>query len=125
MYTCCVNIVPRYHLNWIVWPMVIKLSAENALYGPALQGRISAFDAGPQSHRLRRLRWPVPHDVLAAPCALGRLGRHGLRFEIDDAKADPWHFLDCVEAMEDEEDLAKIDRPDFVIFAAGLVLRAN
>src|SRR5690606_18658844 len=46
----------------------------------------------------------------------------GLRFEIDDAKLTR-AFLDWVETMEKRKDFARVDRADFVVFAAGLVLR--
>lgn len=70
-------------------------------------------------HRLRRLRWFRmtfrSHARLVA-------STYGLRFEIDDAKLTR-AFLDWVEAMETKKGFAKVDRADFVIFAAGLVLR--
>jgi hypothetical protein len=70
-------------------------------------------------HRLRRLRWFRmtfrSHTRLVAAA-------YGLRFEIDDAKLTR-AFLDWVEAMETKKGFAKVDRADFVIFAAGLVLR--
>ena len=70
-------------------------------------------------HRLRRLRWFRmtfrSHARLVAAA-------YGLRFEIDDAKLTR-AFLDWVEAMETKKGFAKVDRADFVIFAAGLVLR--
>ena len=70
-------------------------------------------------HRLRRLRWFRltfrSHARLVA-------STYGLRFEIDDAKLTK-AFLDWVEAMETKKGFAKLDRADFVIFAAGLVLR--
>jgi hypothetical protein len=70
-------------------------------------------------HRLRRLRWFRmtfrSHARLVA-------STYGLRFEIDDAKLTR-AFLDWVETMEKKKDFAKVDRADFVIFAAGLVLR--
>ncbi len=70
-------------------------------------------------HRLRRLRWFRmtfrSHARLVA-------STYGLRFEIDDAKLTK-AFLDWVEAMETKKGFAKVDRADFVIFAAGLVLR--
>ena len=70
-------------------------------------------------HRLRRLRWFRmtfrSHARLVASA-------YGLRFEIDDAKLTR-AFLDWVETMETKKGFAKVDRADFVIFAAGLVLR--
>lgn len=70
-------------------------------------------------HRLRRLRWFRmtfrSHARLVA-------STYGLRFEIDDARLTR-AFLDWVETMETKKAFAKVDRADFVIFAAGLVLR--
>lgn len=70
-------------------------------------------------HRLRRLRWFRltfrSHARLVA-------STYGLRFEIDDAKLTR-AFLDWVETMEKKKGFARVDRADFVIFAAGLVLR--
>lgn len=70
-------------------------------------------------HRLRRLRWFRltfrSHARLVA-------STYGLRFEVDDARLTK-AFLDWVEAMEKKKDFAKLDRADFIIFAAGLVLR--
>ena len=70
-------------------------------------------------HRLRRLRWfrmtfRSHARLVGSTCSL--------RFEIDDAKLTK-AFLDWVETMETKKRFASIDRPDFVIFAAGLVLR--
>ncbi|MEW9838242.1 hypothetical protein [Mesorhizobium marinum] len=70
-------------------------------------------------HRLRRLRW-FRMTFRSHARLVG--ATYGLRFEIDDAKLTR-AFLDWVETMEKRKDLAKVDRADFVIFAAGLVLR--
>lgn len=70
-------------------------------------------------HRLRRLRW-FRMTFRSHARLVG--ATYGMRFEIDDAKLTR-AFLDWVEAMEKRRDFAKIDRADFVIFAAGLVLR--
>jgi hypothetical protein len=70
-------------------------------------------------HRLRRLRWfrmtfRSHARLVASTC--------GYRFEINDAKLTR-AFLDWVETMETKKGFARVDRADFVIFAAGLVLR--
>jgi hypothetical protein len=70
-------------------------------------------------HRLRRLRW-FRMTFRSHARLVG--ATYGLRFEIDDDKLTR-AFLDWVETMEKRKDLAKVDRADFVIFAAGLVLR--
>lgn len=70
-------------------------------------------------HRLRRLRW---FRVTFRSHARLVASTYGLRFEIDDIKLTQ-AFLDWVEAMDAKKDFAKVNRPDFVIFAAGLVLR--
>jgi hypothetical protein len=70
-------------------------------------------------HRLRRLRW-FRMTFRSHARLVG--ATYGFRFEIDDAKLTR-AFLDWVETMEKKKDFAKVDRPDFVIFAAGLVLR--
>ncbi|MEP9386330.1 hypothetical protein [Mesorhizobium sp. KR9-304] len=70
-------------------------------------------------HRLRRLRW-FRLTFRSHARLVG--STYGLRFEIDDARLTK-AFLDWVETMEKRKDFAKVDRADFVIFAAGLVLR--
>jgi hypothetical protein len=70
-------------------------------------------------HRLRRLRW---FRLTFRSHARLVTATYGLRFEIDDAKLTK-AFLDWVEVMETKKGFAKVDRADFVIFAAGLVLR--
>lgn len=70
-------------------------------------------------HRLRRLRW-FRLTFRSHARLVG--STYGLRFEIDDARLTK-AFLDWVETMEKRKDFAKLDRADFVIFAAGLVLR--
>ncbi|MBA3447094.1 MAG: hypothetical protein H0T56_05745, partial [Pseudaminobacter sp.] len=70
-------------------------------------------------HRLRQLRWfrttfrGSARDVLAT---------YGLRFEIDEARLTKT-FLDWIEIMEAQKRFARLDRADFIVFAAGLVLR--
>ncbi|MBX3584923.1 MAG: hypothetical protein KF810_23850 [Rhizobiaceae bacterium] len=70
-------------------------------------------------HRMRRLRWFRMsfrnHAKLVG-------STFGFRFDIDDARLTR-AFLDWVETMEKRKDFAKIDRADFVVYAAGLALR--
>lgn len=70
-------------------------------------------------HRLRRLRW---FRMTFRSHARLVSSTYGLRFEIDDARLTK-AFLDWVEIMETKKGFAKVDRADFVIYAAGLVLR--
>jgi hypothetical protein len=70
-------------------------------------------------HRRRRLRW-FRMSFRNHARLVG--ATFGLRFEIDDAKLTR-AFLDWVETMEKRKDFARVDRADFVVFAAGLVLR--
>jgi hypothetical protein len=70
-------------------------------------------------HQLRRLRW---FRATFRANARAVASAYGLRFEIDDtrlAKA----FLDWIETVETERRFAAVDRADFIVFAAGLVLR--
>ena len=46
----------------------------------------------------------------------------GVRFEIDEARLTR-AFLDWIEVMEEQKRFAAVDRADFIVFAAGLVLR--
>lgn len=70
-------------------------------------------------HRLRRLRW-FRMTFRSHARLVG--ATFGLSFDIDDAKLTR-AFLDWVETMDKRKDFARVDRADFVIFAAGLVLR--
>lgn len=70
-------------------------------------------------HRLRRLRW-FRATFRASARAVGE--RYGLAFEIDEARLTR-AFLDWVELVEPQKGFARLDRADFIIFAAGLVLR--
>lgn len=70
-------------------------------------------------HRLRRLRW-FSATFRSSAKAVG--SAYGLRFEIDRVRLTK-AFLDWIEAMEAHRRFARIDRADFVIFAAGLVFR--
>lgn len=70
-------------------------------------------------HRLRRLRW---FRATFRASAKAVTATYGLRFEIDEAKLTKV-FLDWIEMVEAQKGLARIDRADFIVFAAGLVLR--
>ena len=70
-------------------------------------------------HRLRRLRW---FRATFRTNARAISAAYGVRFEIDDAKLTK-AFLDWIEAVETERRFAAVDRADFIVFAAGLVLR--
>ncbi|MCX7303948.1 MAG: hypothetical protein NTV73_06380 [Hyphomicrobiales bacterium] len=70
-------------------------------------------------HRLRRLRW---FRVTFRSHARLIASTYGLHFEIDDLKLTR-AFLDWVDAIDAKKAFARVDRADFVIFAAGLVLR--
>ena len=70
-------------------------------------------------HRIRQLRWfktSFRHDArLIAQ-------RYGLSVAIDDRKITE-AFLNWAEVFERQKGYAKLDRRDFAIFAAGLLLR--
>jgi hypothetical protein len=70
-------------------------------------------------HRLRRLR-----GFSATFHATARAVAHtyGIAFDIDEARLTR-AFLDWAEALEARKDHARVNRPDFIVFAAGLVLR--
>lgn len=70
-------------------------------------------------HRLRRLRW---FRATFRTNARAVSSAYGLRFEIDDTKLTRV-FLDWIETVESERRFAAVDRADFIVFAAGLVLR--
>lgn len=70
-------------------------------------------------HRLRRLRW---FRATFRTNARAISAAYGVRFEIDDAKLTK-AFLDWIESVETERRFAAVDRADFIVFAAGLVLR--
>ncbi len=70
-------------------------------------------------HRLRRLRW-FRATFRANAKALAQI--YGLRFDIDETALTKV-FLDWIEIVEAQKDYARLDRADFVVFAAGLVLR--
>lgn len=70
-------------------------------------------------HRLRQLRW---FRATFRASAREVSATYGLRFEIDETKLTR-AFLDWVEIMEAQKRFAQVDRADFIVFAAGLVLR--
>lgn len=70
-------------------------------------------------HRLRQLRWFRATFRSSAKVVSETFG---VRFEIDEAKLTR-AFLDWIEVMETEKRFAAVDRADFIVFAAGLVLR--
>lgn len=70
-------------------------------------------------HRLRRLRW---FRTTFRSSARAVSETYGLRFEIDETRLTR-AFLDWIEIMEAQKRFARIDRADFIVFAAGLVLR--
>ena len=71
------------------------------------------------SHRLRRLRGfrATFRDSARAVSAT-----YGLRFDIDDTRLARV-FLDWAEMMDAQKRFAAVDRSDFIVYAAGLVLR--
>lgn len=69
--------------------------------------------------RLRRLRW---FRATFLTNARATTANFGLRFEIDEARLTKV-FLDWIEMVEAQKDFARVDRADFIVFAAGLVLR--
>ena len=70
-------------------------------------------------HRLRQLRWFRATFRSSAKVVSETFG---VRFEIDEAKLTR-AFLDWIEVMEAQKRFASVDRADFIVFAAGLVLR--
>ncbi|MBZ9821653.1 hypothetical protein [Mesorhizobium sp. CA4] len=70
-------------------------------------------------HRLRQLRWFRATFRSSAKVVSETFG---VRLEIDEAKLTR-AFLDWIEVMEAQKRFAAIDRADFIVFAAGLVLR--
>ena len=70
-------------------------------------------------HRLRRLRWfRMAFRKNAAVIA----DHYGYHFVIDETKLTR-AFLNWIETVEKQKSYAQIDRKDFIIFAAGLVLK--
>ncbi|MBB3233822.1 hypothetical protein [Phyllobacterium endophyticum] len=70
-------------------------------------------------HRLRQLRWfRMAFRKNAALIA----EHYGYQFAIDETRLTR-AFLNWVETVEQQKSYARIDRKDFIIFAAGLVLK--
>lgn len=70
-------------------------------------------------HRLRQLRWfRMAFRKNAALIA----DHYGYHFAIDETKLTR-AFLNWIETVEKQKSFAQIDRKDFIIFAAGLVLK--
>lgn len=70
-------------------------------------------------HRLRRLRWFAATFRASAKAVEAT---YGLRFEIDETRLTR-AFLDWIEIVETRKQFAQVDRADFIVFTAGLVLR--
>lgn len=70
-------------------------------------------------HQLRRLRW---FRATFRSSARAVTAAYGQRFEIDDT-ALARAFLDWIETMDAERRTTAVGRADFIVFAAGLVLR--
>lgn len=70
-------------------------------------------------HRLRQLRWFRATFRSSAKVVSDTFG---VRYEIDETKLTR-AFLDWIEIMDAQKRFAEIDRADFIVFAAGLVLR--
>jgi len=70
-------------------------------------------------HRLRQLRWfrmTFRSSVRAVEA------RYGMRFTIDDTRLASI-FFDWVEAVNADKGFARVDRRDFIVYAAGVALR--
>ena len=70
-------------------------------------------------HRLRQLRWFRATFRSSAKVVSETFG---VRFDIDEAKLTR-AFLDWIEVMDAQKRFAAVDRADFIVFSAGLVLR--
>jgi len=70
-------------------------------------------------HRLRQLRW---FRATFRGSAKVVSDTFGVRYEIDEARLTR-AFLDWIDVMEAQKGFAAVDRADFIVFAAGLVLR--
>lgn len=83
-------------------------------------GMTSEITAVPDlRHRVRQLRWfktSFRHDASLIS------DRYGFDFAIDDGRLTE-AFLNWAEAFSATKDFARLDRRDFVTFAAGLLLR--
>lgn len=70
-------------------------------------------------HRLRQLRW---FRATFRNSARAVSARYGIRFDIDEKKLTRI-FLDWVEIVNAQKSYARLDRADFIVFAAGLALK--
>jgi hypothetical protein len=69
-------------------------------------------------HRLRRLRW-FRSTFRANASAI--TATYGVGYKIDESRLTA-AFLDWIETLETDKRLASVDRADFIVFAAGMVL---
>ncbi len=70
-------------------------------------------------HRLRQLRW---FRATFRNSARAVTARYGIQFDIDEKKLTRI-FLDWVEIVNAQKSYARLDRADFIVFAAGLALK--
>lgn len=70
-------------------------------------------------HRLRQLRW---FRATFRGSAKAISENFGVRFELNEARLTR-AFLDWIEILERQKRFAAVDRADFIVFAAGLMLR--
>ncbi|WP_378941778.1 hypothetical protein [Mesorhizobium sp. ANAO-SY3R2] len=70
-------------------------------------------------HRLRQLRW---FRATYRNSARAVTARYGIRFDIDEKKLTRI-FLDWVEIVNAQKSYARLDRADFIVYAAGLALK--
>lgn len=70
-------------------------------------------------HRLRQLRW---FRATYRNSARAVTARYGIRFDIDEKKLARI-FLDWVEIVNAQKSYARLDRADFIVYAAGLALK--
>lgn len=70
-------------------------------------------------HRLRQLRW---FRATFRNSARAVTEHYGIRFDIDEKKLTRI-FLDWVEIVNAQKSYARLDRADFIVYAAGLALK--
>lgn len=70
-------------------------------------------------HRLRQLRW-FRATFRKHAAIITQI--YGVRFEIDETRLTR-AFLNWIEVVNHNKSFSRIDRRDFIVFAAGLVLR--
>lgn len=70
-------------------------------------------------HRLRQLRW---FRATFRNSARAVTACYGIHFDIDEKKLTRI-FLDWVEIVNAQKSYARLDRADFIVFAAGLALK--